>query len=162
MWAKSSVAATKAATLPLLLCRPSRSLSCSTKVADTAGTAALQALTELIMQHHLVPRWLLKIDDERGGRGHAYIDVAAVPAIGQALDYYSIMLSRNAGGHKPQLLQCPHYWQLTGGGEPHHRCEVQGVCPCAPKLVLQRSLPVCSQAGSLKWIPTCFPHVNPS
>ena len=73
--------------------------------AATTDTSALQALTELVMQHHLVPRWLLKIDDERGGRGHAYIDVASVPAIGQALDYYSIMLSRNAGGQAPHLKQ---------------------------------------------------------
>ena len=65
------------------------------------------------MQHHLVPRWLLKIDDERGGRGHAYIDLASVPAIGQALDYYSIMLSRNAGGqasHSRQPSQITAPW----------------------------------------------------
>ena len=118
--------------------------------AATTGHAALQALTELIMQHHLMPRWLLKIDDERGGRGHAYIDVASVPAIGQALDHYSIMLSRNAGGQKPWLMQCPHHLQLDGRGEVHRRFEPQGARLCAPKLALVNQITPASVCSPLQ------------
>ncbi|KAK9811483.1 hypothetical protein WJX72_004683 [[Myrmecia] bisecta] len=47
--------------------------------------AIIHALAELIVEHPTVPRWLLKIDDESDGRGHAYVDGAAIPAIGRAL-----------------------------------------------------------------------------
>ena len=33
------------------------------------------ALAKLISAYIDVPRWLLKIDDEFGGRGHAFVDV---------------------------------------------------------------------------------------
>jgi hypothetical protein len=40
--------------------------------------AVVGALAALIARHLGVPRWLLKIDDEFHGRGHAYLDVTAL------------------------------------------------------------------------------------
>ena len=39
----------------------------------------------------------MKIDDEHLGRGHAYLDVAAVPAIATALQLYATTLHRLPG-----------------------------------------------------------------
>ncbi|DBA72938.1 TPA: hypothetical protein ACH3X2_009891 [Trebouxia sp. C0005] len=54
----------------------------------------LKSLAQLIVQHSSVLRWLMKIDDEHLGRGHAYLDVAAVPAIATALQLYATTLHR--------------------------------------------------------------------
>ena len=43
---------------------------------DVYDESALCAgLARLICMHLDVPRWIFKIDDEHGGRGHAYLDV---------------------------------------------------------------------------------------
>ena len=55
---------------------------CPIRPPDT-GVAA-QVLAEQIVQNPAMPRWLFKIDDEHLGRGHAYMDVAAVPGIAAA------------------------------------------------------------------------------
>ena len=39
----------------------------------------LGALAQLIAMHLDVPRWVLKLDDEFGGRGHAHVDVETLP-----------------------------------------------------------------------------------
>jgi len=57
----------------------------------------LQTLAQLIVQHSRVLRWLLKIDDEHLGRGHAYLDVATVPAIATALQLYATTLDKVPG-----------------------------------------------------------------
>lgn len=59
--------------------------------------SAMQALAQLILQHSSVVRWLMKIDDEHLGRGHAYLDVAAVPAIATALQLYATTLDKVPG-----------------------------------------------------------------
>jgi len=58
---------------------------------------AMQSLAQLIVQHSGVLRWLMKIDDEHLGRGHAYLDVAAVPAVATALQLYATTLDRLPG-----------------------------------------------------------------
>jgi hypothetical protein len=40
--------------------------------------AVCQALSTLICAHLDVPRWIFKLDDEFGGRGHAHLDVASL------------------------------------------------------------------------------------
>ena len=45
----------------------------------------LGALAQLIAMHLDVPRWVFKLDDEFGGRGHAHLDVAALPCYAQLL-----------------------------------------------------------------------------
>ena len=57
----------------------------------------MQSLAQLIVQHSGVLRWLMKIDDEHLGRGHAYLDVATVPAVATALQLYSRTLDRLPG-----------------------------------------------------------------
>ena len=57
----------------------------------------MQSLAQLIVQHSSVLRWLMKIDDEHLGRGHAYLDVATVPALATALQLYATALSRLPG-----------------------------------------------------------------
>ena len=57
----------------------------------------LQALAELMVQSPEVQRWLMKIDDEHLGRGHAYLDVAAIPAVVTALQLYSQTLEQIPG-----------------------------------------------------------------
>lgn len=57
----------------------------------------MQSLAQLILQHSSVQRWLMKIDDEHMGRGHAYLDVAAVPAIATALQLYAATLGKVPG-----------------------------------------------------------------
>ena len=59
----------------------------------------MQSLAQLILQHSSVLRWLMKIDDEQLGRGHAYLDVAAVPAIATALQLYAATLDQVPGTH---------------------------------------------------------------
>ena len=39
----------------------------------------LGALAQLISMHLDVPRWLFKLDDEFGGRGHAHVDTKSLP-----------------------------------------------------------------------------------
>ena len=56
-----------------------------------------QALAQLMVQHSGVLRWLIKIDDEHLGRGHAYLDVAAIPAIASAQHLYAATLARIPG-----------------------------------------------------------------
>ena len=57
----------------------------------------VQALAQQIVQNPAVPRWLLKIDDEHMGRGHAYMDVAAVPSIATALQQQESSITAAAG-----------------------------------------------------------------
>ena len=57
----------------------------------------LQALAELMVHDPEVQRWLMKIDDEHLGRGHAYLDVAAIPAVVTALQLYSQTLEQIPG-----------------------------------------------------------------
>ena len=59
--------------------------------------ALLQMLAQLIVQHSHVQRWLMKIDDEHLGRGHAYLDVAVLPAIATALQLYAATIATAAG-----------------------------------------------------------------
>ncbi|DBA85977.1 TPA: hypothetical protein ACH3X1_005515 [Trebouxia sp. C0004] len=54
----------------------------------------IKSLAQLIVQHSSVLRWLMKIDDEHLGRGHAYVDVATVPAVATALQLYATTLNR--------------------------------------------------------------------
>ena len=54
-------------------------------------------LAQLIVQHSHVQRWLMKIDDEHLGRGHAYIDVATLPAIATALQLYATTVATVTG-----------------------------------------------------------------
>lgn len=69
-------------------------LSCCLRVT---AWCAVQSLAQLIVQHSHVQRWLLKIDDEHLGRGHAYLDTAAVPGIATALQLYDATLATVSG-----------------------------------------------------------------
>lgn len=41
----------------------------------------LKAFTELIVKNPQTNRWIFKIDDEKGSRGNAYIDVKNMKAV---------------------------------------------------------------------------------
>ena len=43
------------------------------------------ALAQLISMHLDVPRWIFKLDDEFGGRGHAHLDTESLPCHQQLL-----------------------------------------------------------------------------
>jgi len=45
----------------------------------------LGALAQLISVHLDVPRWMFKLDDEFGGRGHAHVDTKSLPCYQQLL-----------------------------------------------------------------------------
>ena len=45
----------------------------------------LGALAQLISMHLDVPRWVFKLDDEFGGRGHAHVDTESLPCYQQLL-----------------------------------------------------------------------------
>ncbi len=68
----------------------------------------MQSLAQLIVQHSGVLRWLMKIDDEHLGRGHAYLDVAAVPAVATALQLYATTINR-LPGTLSYLCAASHY-----------------------------------------------------
>ena len=57
----------------------------------------MQALAQQVVQNPAVPRWLLKVDDEHLGRGHAYMDVASVPSIATALQQHAASIAAAAG-----------------------------------------------------------------
>ena len=61
----------------------------------------MQTLAALIVQHSSVLRWLMKIDDEHLGRGHAYLDVASVLAVAIALQLYATTLDKVPGSILP-------------------------------------------------------------
>jgi len=48
----------------------------------------LGALAQLISMHLDVPRWIFKLDDEFGGRGHAHLDTKSLPCYQQLLKEY--------------------------------------------------------------------------
>ena len=57
----------------------------------------MQLLAQLIVEQSHVQRWLMKIDDEHLGRGHAYLDVAALPGISAALQLYAATVPAVSG-----------------------------------------------------------------
>ncbi len=73
----------------------------------------MQSLAQLIVQHSGVLRWLMKIDDEHLGRGHAYLDVAAVPAVTTALQLYSTTLARLPGTLSRLCAACHYVKQVS-------------------------------------------------
>ena len=78
--------------------------------------AMCAGLARLICSHLDVPRWLLKIDDEFGGRGHAHIDLVDQPV------YHSLLRAHDSS---------PHTWE-----DPHIQSEIQGQLAADLKKVL--------------------------
>ena len=79
----------------------------------------MQLLAQLIVQHSQVPRWLMKIDDEHLGRGHAYLDVASLPAIATALQLYAATFSTGTYS-QPKIGLCPSQVHRRSG----HSCSI--------------------------------------
>ena len=68
--------------------------------------ALCAGLARLICAHLDVPRWIFKLDDEYGGRGHAHIDV------GDHACYQNLLRAHDAS---------PHTWD-----DPYVQAEIQG------------------------------------
>lgn len=84
----------------------------------------MQALAHQIVQNPAVPRWLLKIDDEHLGRGHAYMDVAAIPSIAAALQQHDATVAAAAG--VPALDVCASLMAMNAVWQTYSR-----LCWCA-------------------------------
>ena len=69
----------------------------------------VEVLARLVVSHPSVTRWILKIDDESGGRGHAFVDVSTMgdlqPVLRKAADALA-SIGLGDGG----------VWGETGGG----------------------------------------------
>lgn len=76
----------------------------------------VQLLAQLIVKHSHVQRWLMKIDDEHLGRGHAYLDVAALPAITMALQLYAATVTTAPGTCHSQIQFCDSIEQVSRTG----------------------------------------------
>lgn len=79
------------------------------------------ALARLVARHLDVPKWLIKIDDEHGGRGTAYLETRHLPSV--------ISLRRDRERHE---LDDPGYWA---------RPEVQEAARVTLLAEVQRALP---------------------
>jgi hypothetical protein len=55
-------------------------------VDPDAREGLLTTLASLMVEQPTVPRWLMKIDDEHGGRGHAWVDVANIKGLAAVLE----------------------------------------------------------------------------
>ena len=54
-------------------------------------------LAELIVTHPMITRWLMKVDDGFGGRGHCYLELAGIRAIEEAMDKLVNMATARQG-----------------------------------------------------------------
>lgn len=72
-------------------------MDCLTSVLQRRLVPTAQVLAEQVVGNPAVPRWLLKIDDEHLGRGHAYMDVAAVPGIATVLQEQQASIAAATG-----------------------------------------------------------------
>jgi hypothetical protein len=58
----------------------------------------LTTLASLMVEQPTVPRWLMKMDDEHGGRGHAWVDVANIKGLAVVLERLTDGGKASAGG----------------------------------------------------------------
>ena len=83
------------------------------------GLNGMQTLAHLIVQHSQVQRWLMKIDDEHLGRGHAYLDIAELPAITTAQQLHASTVAK-ALGNAGKVYVIPHaVWPLQTQPDEH-------------------------------------------